>query len=160
MQVVLCFCLEVSTIFTFCISSRGKQFGPSVCLDLWELLCAPPHGYRTMLCISDLCSAPPTCLVHHGTPDIFIFCSSVPKYTLAVHNISLYWLGGARVRYQLRLWCCTIHCCQPGWICQGYQFPRSLSTSDFPIDVVMIYCPWLKWLPSWISFIEQFNAEF
>ena len=35
-------------------------FGVSV--GLWDLRCAPPHGDRIMLCTTDLCCAPPTCV--------------------------------------------------------------------------------------------------
>ena len=35
-------------------------------MGLWELCCAPPRECRTTLCIIDMCSAPPTCVVHHG----------------------------------------------------------------------------------------------
>ena len=39
---------------------------PSVCVGLWELRCAPPCGYRTTLCSTNLHCAPPTCTVHKG----------------------------------------------------------------------------------------------
>ncbi len=32
----------------------------------WDLHCAPPRGYRTTLCTTDLRSAPPGSIVHHG----------------------------------------------------------------------------------------------
>ena len=41
-----------------------------------------------------LCSAP--CIVHHGAQGGPNFLSSVPMYTLVVHNVPLYRLSGAR----------------------------------------------------------------
>ncbi len=35
-------------------------------MGLWELHGAPPRGYSTMLCTTDLSCAPSTCVVHHG----------------------------------------------------------------------------------------------
>ncbi len=76
-----------------------------------------------MLCNIDLHDAPPTCIVHHcakegpisvrsgGSTYVYLYsifvvdnehayqgsqCSSVPTYTLVVHNVALYRLGGAQ----------------------------------------------------------------
>ncbi len=73
-----------SFFYPTCANARWHRF-PSVCLGLWGLRCAPPRGYRTMLCTTDLRCAPPGSVVHHGAqgglcpsevgvaPDIFHF---------------------------------------------------------------------------------------
>ena len=108
----------------------------SVRLGLWELHCAPPQQYRTTLCTTDLHCAP---WCKRGTySSIFVVdnelanqgsqCSSVPMYTLVVHNVALCWLGGAQDGFACRYgplprWC-TIRCCQ-------FSYP-SVSPSVWP----------------------------
>ncbi len=111
----------------------------SVHLGLWDLCCALSQRYRTTLCSTNLLCAAPTCVAHHGAQGGPTVRSTM--YTLGVHNIALYWLGGVdflildskrflllqvvhriilEFRYQLWLWCCTIRCCQSSWVCGTY----------------------------------------
>ena len=68
-------CCMKHIIQQYCIThiyrqwSRGNSiFGSvhlSVHLDLRDLRCAPPRGYRTTFCTTDLHCAPLNCVVHH-----------------------------------------------------------------------------------------------
>ena len=100
--------------------SRGDNTFDSVCqpvrLGLWDLRCAPPRGHRTMLCTTDLrlCTTDLCCApwCRRGTYVREKWGLARHFSFLVVHNVALYWLGGAKHivhhqsvhRYRTTLW--------------------------------------------------------
>ena len=80
----------------------SSSFRSHICLYILDSyaslpVCLSTHlGLRNLrsasLQWSELHCAPSTCIVHHQGWQ----CSSVPAYTLVVHNVALYWLDGAQ----------------------------------------------------------------
>ena len=71
---------------------------PAVCVGLWDLtLCTTSWvqdyivHHQSALCITDLYHG-----AQGGPMSVRTQCSSLPTYTLVVHNVALYRLGGAQ----------------------------------------------------------------
>ena len=86
----------------------------SVRQGLWDLCCDLPQWYRTTLYTTDLPSAPPTGIVHHGSqgwsmsPTLFIFGGShgtCTKWTLFPGRLR--WCTRARTYSIVFLWLTT-----------------------------------------------------
>ena len=112
-------------IFLVCMEKVWKSSFVclSECMGLRELCCSPPRGYRTTFCTTNLHCAPSSCIVHHGAQGAPMSVSSEGRprqtFTLVVHNVALFWLGGAQDDFAWMLsattemvhkWCCQCSC--------------------------------------------------
>ncbi len=117
----LMWCTRWFCLFIINSDRDGAQYtvvGLSVCMGLWELHCAPPHRYRTMVRTTKLCCAPQMWMLRWCTRTRTLSIVMDLIYSIVIwwfityiqikgHNVVFTGVhfGGAQCRFFLIRWC-------------------------------------------------------